>query len=51
MICYSAFIQEKINIETDRNLDKMIEITKKFIVKVIIMVIVIQVILLHLKMK
>ena len=29
MICYSAFIQEKINIETDRNLDKMIEITKK----------------------
>lgn len=29
MICYSAFIQEKINMETDRNLDKMIEITKK----------------------
>jgi len=29
MICYSALIQEKINVETDRNLDKMIEITKK----------------------
>lgn len=29
MICYSAFIQEKINIETDRNLDKMVEVTKK----------------------
>lgn len=51
MICYSAFIQEKINMETDRNLDKMIEITKKFIVRAIIMEIVTQVILLHLKMK
>ena len=29
MICYSALIQEKINVETDRNLDKMIEVTKK----------------------
>ena len=29
MICYSALVQEKINIETDRNLDKMVEVTKK----------------------
>lgn len=29
MICYSALIQEKINIETDRNLDKMVEVTIK----------------------
>lgn len=29
MICYSALIQEKINVETDRNLDKMVEITIK----------------------
>ena len=29
MICYSALIQEKINVETDRNLDKMVEVTIK----------------------
>ena len=29
MICYSALIQEKINAETDRNLDKMVEVTIK----------------------
>lgn len=29
MICYSALVQEKINMETDRNLDMMIEVTKK----------------------
>ncbi|MCL4580948.1 lipopolysaccharide biosynthesis protein [Fusobacterium nucleatum YWH7199] len=29
MICYSALIQEKISIETNRNLDEMVEVTKK----------------------
>ena len=45
MICYSALIQEKISINDSRELDKMVEVTKKFIVKAIIMEIVIQVIL------
>ena len=29
MICYSALIQEKININDSRELDKMVEVTKK----------------------
>ena len=29
MICYSALIQEKINFDSDNNLDKIVEITKK----------------------
>ena len=29
MICYSALIQEKININNSRELDKMVEVTKK----------------------
>ena len=45
MICYSALIQEKININDSRELDKMVEVTKKFIIRAIIMEIVIQVIL------